>query len=201
VSGLPKTIPPYVFAGEEKFKTKKCKPAPEWLPVAFPFFRRSRDQDETLEIVKNLFATSDANESEILKRKSLFLRLFSLLLKGDANADGTERVGKSMRTVLRVKGYLDHHFTENIIIDHLADEFQITTSHLCRIFRENLGVTPIKYIQKLRFREAEKLISETTLSIAEIAYKLGFNDPNYFARIFRNHYGFAPSKHPLRDHI
>jgi two-component system response regulator YesN len=164
--------------------------------MEFPFFRRLKNSDSTLELIKALFNTKTNNASDIINQKAMFLKLLSLLLKGTDNSEATVLVSKSMRTVLRVKGFIDHNFKTDIQVNVLADKFRLTTSHLCRSFRENLGVTPTKYIRKLRLNEAERLICETSMSIAEISYIVGFNDPNYFARIFRNTYGFAPSNHP-----
>ena len=199
-SGLPRTTPPYVFVGREKFIPAQSKPAPNWIPLEFPFFRRLKDSDSTMELIKALFNIKENSSSKVLKKKALFLELLSLLIKETDDAASGEVVTKSMRTVLRVKGFIDNNYKKEIQVNDLSDAFQLTTSHLCRSFRENLGVTPTKYIRKLRIHEAERLICETNLSIAEISYAVGFNDPNYFARVFRERYGFAPSNHPVRVH-
>ena len=56
------------------------------------------------------------------------------------------------------------------------------------------GMTINAYVQSIRLREAKKLLQTTSLPIAEVAYGVGFNDPNYFTRQFKKQFGVAPSK-------
>ena len=195
-SGHPKQNPPYVFVGKRKFISDNAKPAPKWLPMEFPFFRRFGDSRKPLELLKEMFHIHPPEDAAgALKRKALLINLLALSLEEDEQPLHLSPSGKSMRTVLKVKGHIDQHYAEDIVVDELARLFKTTTSHLCRIFRENLGVTPARYLRRVRLEEARRQITETSLSIAEISYAVGFNDPNYFARAFRAEYGIQPSKY------
>ena len=55
------------------------------------------------------------------------------------------------------------------------------------------GKTPSKYIRFIRMEKAMELLSTSNLNISEIAYNLGFSDPNYFSRTFQQVYGKTPS--------
>ena len=55
------------------------------------------------------------------------------------------------------------------------------------------GKTPTQYMRMLRMKRAMELLNNTQLNISEIAYDLGFSDPNYFSRTFQQIYGKTPS--------
>lgn len=76
----------------------------------------------------------------------------------------------------------------------LAAQVGISSAHLALLFKKEIGLTPIKYIWRTRCEEAEKLLLETGLSAAEIAYQCGFSTPNHFSRVFTNHKGQTPGK-------
>jgi len=71
-----------------------------------------------------------------------------------------------------------------------------------RSFKEITGFSPTQYIIRLRLEKACHLLSTTTLPVTEIAFHVGFDDSNYFARQFHNVIGLSPShyrnthKHP-----
>lgn len=69
----------------------------------------------------------------------------------------------------------------------------ITTGHLNRICRAASGLSVSDYIEAARMTEARRLLAFTQLSIAEIGYRLGYTDPSYFSRRFRNVAGATPS--------
>ena len=67
-----------------------------------------------------------------------------------------------------------------------------TDQHLIRLFKKHLNTTPIKYINNTKCYHAASMLRNETLSIQEIAYELGFDSPNYFSRLYKNHTGLTP---------
>ena len=57
------------------------------------------------------------------------------------------------------------------------------------------GSTPSEFIRTIRLRRGEQLLRQSQLSVAEIAYKVGFNNPRYFAKYFNEMYGMTPSQY------
>lgn len=80
----------------------------------------------------------------------------------------------------------------------LAGALGITPGHLNRICRAATGTSATAYIETMRMSEASRLLAFTQLSVAEIAYRLGYEDPPYFSRRFRNHSGETPSAYRAR---
>ncbi|MDD5706572.1 MAG: AraC family transcriptional regulator [Kiritimatiellae bacterium] len=75
----------------------------------------------------------------------------------------------------------------------MLEEFHYTYAHLCRLFHAEYGIAPIQYVHALRISRAKLLMSDTSLSLAEIAYRVGFRDPAYFTQRFRKLTGMTPS--------
>ena len=57
------------------------------------------------------------------------------------------------------------------------------------------GLSPSEFIRDLRLRHAEQLILKSQLSVSEISYRVGFNNPRYFSKYFKEKYGVIPSQY------
>jgi AraC family transcriptional regulator, arabinose operon regulatory protein len=79
-------------------------------------------------------------------------------------------------------------------ISELARAVNLSPSRFTLLFRADTGVSPARYLQTLRLREARVLIQSTFLSVKEVMAKVGFNDPSHFTRSFARHHGVAPSR-------
>jgi len=64
--------------------------------------------------------------------------------------------------------------------------------YLTTCFRNELGVTPIAYLNRYRVSQAKRLLTETNKSVTEIAMEVGFSDSGYFSRVFRRETGRSP---------
>ena len=93
----------------------------------------------------------------------------------------------------QVRAYINEHFTQPLTVEFLAKLCHVSPSYLHRIFRRQLGMSPIQYIRDLRIKEAEYLLNSSDMTVAVIAERCGFEDPRYFSRIFRKRTGLSPS--------
>lgn len=100
--------------------------------------------------------------------------------------------------VSRIIRYLYAHLGEEVTLDRLSAEFDLSKSYLNQIFRENTGMTPIVFFIHLKMNEACSVLSTTDLKINKIAASLGYSDPYYFSRAFRKVVGVSPQQY--RDH-
>jgi signal transduction histidine kinase/DNA-binding LacI/PurR family transcriptional regulator/AraC-like DNA-binding protein len=88
--------------------------------------------------------------------------------------------------------YIHENYAEAITRADIARHVNITEDYLTFCFRQELGTTPIKYLQRYRVHQAKKLLKETNLSVTEIAMSVGFSDSGYFSRIFHRETGLPP---------
>lgn len=94
--------------------------------------------------------------------------------------------------VSKTTSFMQEHVEENIKIDQLCQSFQVSRGHLDRLFQTHLKISASDYLKNLKMKHARKLLEETSLSIKEIAAKIGFSDRTVFSRAFHQHWGQSP---------
>lgn len=91
--------------------------------------------------------------------------------------------------------YINTNFTDpNICRTQVADKFGISICTLSRIFKESIGIGFSEYVAIKRIELSKQLLLTTDKNIFEISSEIGFNDPNYFSRLFKANYGKSPTK-------
>jgi len=81
----------------------------------------------------------------------------------------------------------------NLGIEQLCHAVHLSSAQLFRKMKALTGESPYRFIQKKRLQKAHELLRTTSLNVSEIAYELGFTDPNYFSRAFSKEFGMSPS--------
>lgn len=85
----------------------------------------------------------------------------------------------------KVVAYIDEHYREKIPLSVLAATAGMGKSTFRRVFTERLSITPGEYISTIRINHARKLLTETSLSIEQIAAECGFFDQSHFVKMFK----------------
>ncbi|MDF1618528.1 helix-turn-helix domain-containing protein, partial [Petrocella sp. FN5] len=62
-----------------------------------------------------------------------------------------------------------------------------------KIFKEEIGLSFVEYVREKRMDIAKELLKTKNYSVKEICYKIGYNDPNYFSRLFKKLVGVSPT--------
>jgi len=88
--------------------------------------------------------------------------------------------------------HLEHHLTEPVRLPKLAQHFGCSEGHFCRVFKSQTGCTPITYVLRARIERAKHLLQQTNWTVTEIGRAIGFENPFYFSRVFRNLQGLSP---------
>jgi len=83
---------------------------------------------------------------------------------------------------------------EDLSVTEIADTFSFNPDHLTRIFKKNIGMSTIKYINTLKLNKAKELLCTTNKTIKEISYELNFKDEKYFMKLFKNYEEMTPSQ-------
>jgi YesN/AraC family two-component response regulator len=94
----------------------------------------------------------------------------------------------------RIQNYIQQNLSTTITPPQLAAMGHISKSYLHRLFKKHLQTTPVHYINQIRISAAQSLLLDTTYSIRDIAQSVGFEDVNYFSRVFKRLTGTTPSK-------
>lgn len=92
--------------------------------------------------------------------------------------------------------YFNDHYHEKISLDQIAKNMYLSTFYISKIFKSETGDTPINYLIELRMEKARELMGESPeLSIQNVAAMVGYDDAYHFSKLFKKHFGTAPSKY------
>src|SRR5690606_28378624 len=97
------------------------------------------------------------------------------------------------RAMLELKDFIDTRYDQPLGYAEFQRVTHLSRAHLCHVFRQTIGRSPTAYLLDVRMDRACRLLRESTLPISEISRRVGISDANYFARIFRQRMGVAPS--------
>lgn len=97
----------------------------------------------------------------------------------------------------KIKEYLDQNFTSLITLDSLSETVYISKHYLSHLFKEQTGISPIKYLTSKRMEKACELLSETELPVSEVSKAVGYENPLYFSQVFKRVYGISPVKYRM----
>lgn len=94
--------------------------------------------------------------------------------------------------------YIHNNFEKTISLQNMADIIQITPNHLCALFKSELKMRPIEYLNSIRINNAKHMLKEEEhLKIYEIAARCGFENDNYFREVFHKSCGVTPKEYRL----
>lgn len=121
-----------------------------------------------------------------IRLRGATLILFSRFLQR-----ATPRVWTTDERMLKVLGYIHYHICDDIDIDALASVACITKSYLIRLFKQEFGISPLRYINRKKMEKSQMLLTSNQ-PVKDVAYALGFNDHSYYIRQFKKIVGMTP---------
>jgi signal transduction histidine kinase/DNA-binding LacI/PurR family transcriptional regulator/AraC-like DNA-binding protein len=98
----------------------------------------------------------------------------------------------TQRLIRQAMAYIHKHYSEAISRQDIAQHINISEDYLTFCFRQEMGTTPIKYLQRYRVNQAKRLLKDSSKTITEISLDVGFSDSGYFSRIFHRETGMSP---------
>lgn len=123
---------------------------------------------------------NDFMQQEILA-KQMILRMFGHVSGSDSDYQ-----------IVLAAEYMQQNYAKHITLGELADRFQMEENRFSYLFSKFFHIRPIDYLIRLRLRKAGELLTKG-YSVCETAESVGYQDALYFSRLFKKHYGFAPS--------
>ncbi len=162
------------------------------------FEENCRDNSELSQIIAEGKDAAEFGLRRIDKdtiRESISLMIDSSCQSGE-NDESDGSIGSQVRNVY---DYIDRNYVNPITLTMLADEFHVDASYLSKVFSQTYGKTITMFITAKRIGKAEELISETDNKLEAISYQVGYDDYNYFSRVFRKQTGVSPSEFKKRE--
>ncbi len=114
--------------------------------------------------------------------------IYNLILKSETNYNRQENF-----IVQKIQNYINEHYAEEISIAELANLVNASEGYVTHIFKKNLNYAPMQYVMRRRIGKAQSLLIYTDLPLTEISFRVGYDDSNYFSRIFKKVIGIPPN--------
>ena len=178
-------------------------PRPEWMPLLeWPqpvagIGRITADGEVHRRILAALHRSARAGRGGLARAE-----LFSVNALEEALlwCDTQNRFGVRIdERILRVIDHVDAHLAEPLDVARLAGVVHLSASRLTRLFREHLGTSPQRYLERRRLTRAKELLDLTSRPVAAIAREVGWSDPLYFSQRFARFTGQSPTAYRRRD--
>lgn len=112
-----------------------------------------------------------------------------------------KRSGNFPLPLAKAMDFLNDHFSDQLQLSAVAEAAQVSGAYLSRLFSEHLHTTFVDFLTELRVDKAERLIREARMNVKEVAYAVGYQDPNYFSKIFRKATGMPPTVYAAQQRL
>lgn len=105
------------------------------------------------------------------------------------------KAGTPGRLSILAMTYMQQNYYKNIGLTDIAKYIHTNTTYLSRVFKQEMGVGLLEYLNRLRVDQAARLLIETNLKIAHVAERVGIGDAHYFSSLFKRYAGMSPSEY------
>ncbi|MDE1191753.1 MAG: AraC family transcriptional regulator N-terminal domain-containing protein [Arachidicoccus sp.] len=152
----------------------------------------------SVEISKLIFklyklAPQNSQEARIIAELTLTEILILLFQNQNLTEDEALNASVSGSTLQHLLVFIHDNLDCNLTISMLAKQTSMSNTSLFRIFKKEFNVSPVEYINKARINKAKQLLKNCPdMNISAISYAVGFNNPNYFTRTFKQHNLISP---------
>ncbi len=146
-------------------------------------------RDVMLHFVERLFTPEVADEVSHHFTHELKRSYESMLLASE------EKDTHHDEQIIKIQEWLKKHYQRDVALKTLAEKFDISVRSFNRRFRLAAGQTPLQYLQEVRLQQAKALLKQSNLSIAEIAFAVGYQDTSYFSSLFKRVNAITPNEY------
>ncbi len=94
--------------------------------------------------------------------------------------------------------YIDKHYKDDIRLENIAEAINTNVYYLSHTFKNDIGISPMKYVIFRRLGEAQNLLINTDMTITRIAASVGYNNSNYFQNVFKAAMNMTPRQYRLK---
>lgn len=91
--------------------------------------------------------------------------------------------------------YIAQNLSQPHLLQDVSTHFAYCEKHLRNIFKKNMGISPKQYVLNMKMKQACNMLSESSISIEELSYNLGFSSPYHFSNAFKKLIGISPSEY------
>ncbi len=192
----------YLFHFDEVFLHKQDSSAENWIQyqlfneLGVPYVVLSEEQLVDFKFFTQLLQ-NEIQQKAYNYRTQIFHLFQTLLLKverlkQEQHPDFVEKMDQNFMLAMNFKKAIETNIQESLSIDQYSQQLGVSSKKLTSLSKKYLKDTPSNIIHQRKILEAKRLLSNQKISIKEIAYSLGFDQPTYFTKYFKKHTGLTP---------
>ena len=102
---------------------------------------------------------------------------------------------KEKRPIRQIKQYIQEHFNEDITLNIIAEELDLSPSYVSKLFKKELNIGFVQYLNELRIEYVKQMLTTTSDSVGQIADKVGYHDEKYLMRLFKKEVGLTTNEY------
>jgi len=154
--------------------------------------------NELIKCFQDIFVQSTANT--LVASLGVKANLLTLLFKYISYSGKNELImnTKNTQNLYPVISYINNHLQNKLTINELSSIMHMHPNYFIRLFKKEMGVPPLKYINNLRVEHAKALLENTSLPISEVMVQVGFNDLSTFSNFFKHYTSYNPRAFRIR---
>lgn len=163
-------------------------------PTYYKIMNFNNNKNVILYYLNTLVHEVEEKESNYELACKSILTLFIIYISRNAEstlliADNPEKLNIEC---VKIKNYIDSHYSENITLDILSNLSYVNKFHLVHLFTKQMGISPINYLINRRIEESKNLLTTTNYTIRDISTIVGFSNSSYFSQMFKKFTGYSP---------
>ena len=160
-----------------------------YLKVIYLFLDTVREMDkDTYALLQNADLLSKCTEAVTMREMEQSCRDGLAILCSPQR----EREDISNYTIKRAINYIREHYKEGITLEEVSGRLGITPEYLSTLFNREMKINFSTFLRRFRISNAKRLLRGTDMKVYEIAEEVGYADPKYFARVFKEELGISP---------
>lgn len=106
-----------------------------------------------------------------------------------------KRESKNKSIINHIIRYINENIDREITLEKIAQHVFLTPNYIGHIFKEEMGISFSEYVTQTRMEVAKRLLKQPENKIYEVSLKVGYKNPHYFSKLFKQHTGFTPSQY------
>lgn len=146
--------------------------------------------DNNPTLMQNLIKNRQRAFCDKVESRGIVFQLLSRFFK-----QGQSKIEMEDNRIAKTVLYIRKHLNETIELEKLAEISCLSKDHFIRLFKKELGTTPLQYINQKKIEKAQLLLITEELAVKEIAFQLAFEDYSYFNRLFKKITGVTPQEY------
>ena len=147
--------------------------------------RRGRNAAEIEKMLQNYNLLDRIQSLQEIRQKIIEMVMECVSTESVADANARSKIQMAI-------GYIQEHFAENLTVNVLAEHYGMSPNYFSSMFKKEMSRSAVNYITELRINQARELLYHSELSVVDISKKVGYEDSQYFFRVFKKYLGMTP---------